>query len=219
MKVNKPIIFYGLESTNDVVATNVEYYSGGTKFDIEGYGHFDLPLYGKHQLLDCLAVITVCMEEKIPFKEVEANLKKFKGAKRRFTETIVGNNIIIDDYAHHPNEVKATIDSIRQKYEDKNLVIIFQPHTFSRTKEFANDLIEVFNLADATYLLDIHPAREKQTDYPNITSDMIINKLNNGYHINIDEANTLAKYDNTVFAFMSPNDLNKLENDLENLLS
>ena len=218
MKVKKPIIYYGLESNNDVVATNIEYHSKGIKFDIDNYGHFDLPLYGKHQLLDALAVITVCIEENIPYEEVQTNLKEFKGAKRRFTETIVGNNIIIDDYAHHPNEVKATIEAIRQKYKDKKLVIIFQPHTFSRTKEFANDLIKVFNMADVTYLLDIHPARERQEDYPNITSDMIISKLNNGYHININEANKLANYNNTVFAFMSPNDISKLESDLEKLL-
>ena len=71
---------------------------------------------------------------------------------------------------------------------------------------------------DATYLLDIHPAREKQDDYPGITSDIIINKLDKGYHINIDEASKLSKYDNTVFAFMSPNDINKLESDLIELL-
>lgn len=218
MKVNKPIIFYGLGSNNDVVATNVEYHSKGIKFDIEGYGHFDLPLYGKHQLLDALAVITVCMEEKIPFDEVLNNLKEFKGAKRRFNETIVGNNIIIDDYAHHPNEVEATIEAIRQKYAGKKLVIIFQPHTFSRTKEFAEDLVRVFNKVDATYLLDIHPARENQEDYPEVTSSMIINKLSNGYHLNLDEASKLAEYDNAVFAFMSPNDVSKLEKDLEELL-
>ena len=218
MLINKPTVFYGLESDNDIVAKNVEYYSKGIKFDIDNYGHFDLPLYGKHQLLDCLAVITVCMEEGIHYEEVLNNLKEFKGAKRRFTETIVGNNIIIDDYAHHPNEVEATIEAIRQKYEDKKLVIIFQPHTFSRTKEFADDLIRVFNKADATYLLDIHPAREKQEDYPEVTSNMIIEKLDNGYHIDNDDANILADYDNTVFAFMSPNDISKLEKDLEELL-
>ena len=73
-------------------------------------------------------------------------------------------------------------------------------------------------MADATYLLDIHPAREKQSDYPGITSDMIISKLDNGYHINMDEANKLAEFDNTVFAFMSPNDVSVLEKDLEELL-
>lgn len=219
MKLKKDIIYYGLEDNNDVVAKNVVYHSNGISFDIDNYGHFDLPLYGKHQLLDCLAVITVCMEENLDFEEVSNNLKNFKGAKRRFTEKQVGNNIIIDDYAHHPNEVKATIEAIRQKYQDKKLVIIFQPHTFSRTKEFANTLVDVFNMADSAYLLDIHPAREREEDYPNITSNMIIEKLNNGYHLNMDEASKLSSYDNTVFAFMSPNDISKLESDLEELLN
>lgn len=218
MEVNKPIIFYGLEENNDVRAINVIYKSNGIEFDIKDYGHFDLPLYGKHQLVDCLAVIAVCIEENIPFDEVSNNLKEFVGARRRFTEKIIGNNIIIDDYAHHPSEVDATIEAIRQKYQDKKLVIIFQPHTFSRTKEFANDLIKAFNKAEATYLLDIHPARERQEDYPEITSNMIINKLDNGYLIKLDEASKLAGYDNTVFAFMSPNDISILENDLENIL-
>jgi len=218
MKVEKPIVFYGLEENNDVVARNVCYTSQGISFDIDSYGHFDLPLYGKHQLLDVLAVITVCMQEDIPYEEVVQNLKEFKGAKRRFTETIVGNCVMIDDYAHHPNEVKATIEAIRQKYPDKKLVIVFQPHTFSRTKEFANDLVEVFKMADASYLLDIHPARECQEDYPGVSSKMIIERLNKGYSISVDEAEKLVGYDNTVFAFMSPNDISKLENDLKNLL-
>lgn len=218
MKVTKPITFYGLEENNDVIATNIKYYNKGIKFEVKDYGYFDLPLYGKHQLLDALAVITVCIEEKIPYEEVLNNLKTFKGAKRRFTETIINNNIIIDDYAHHPNEVNATIDAIRQKYPDKNLIIIFQPHTFTRTKEFAKDLVKVFNKADASYILDIHPAREKQEDYPEVTSNIIIDKLDNGYHINIDEASKLSQYDNAVFAFMSPNDISTLEKDLESLL-
>ena len=218
MKLEKEVVYFGLSDNNDVVAKNVVYHSKGISFDIDNYGHFDLPLYGKHQLLDCLAVITVCMEENIAFEEVLSNLKEFKGAKRRFTENFVGNNVIIDDYAHHPNEVKATIEAIRQKYPEKKLVIIFQPHTYSRTSEFADTLVDVFNMADASYILDIHPARESKEDYPNITSNMIIDKLDNGYHINMDEADKLASYDNTIFAFMSPNDISKLEKNLEELL-
>ena len=218
MKLDKKIVFFGLEDNNDVRAININYKSDGISFDIENYGHFDLPIYGKHQLLDALAVITVCKEENIPADEVQNNLKNFKGAKRRFTETFVGNNVLIDDYAHHPNEVKATIDAIKQKYQDKSIVIIFQPHTFTRTKEFYKDLIEIFKPVDASYVLDIHPARELQSDYPDITSNLIINALDNCYHINIDEAIVLSEYDNTVFAFMSPNDISKLENDLAALL-
>ena len=218
MKVEKPIKFFGLGENNDVVASNVMYHSKGISFDIDSYGHFDLPLYGTHQLLDALAVITVCMEEGISYEEVSQNLKDFVGAKRRFTEKVVGNNVIIDDYAHHPNEVKATVQAIRQKYSDKSLIIIFQPHTFSRTKEFALDLVEVFRDADASYVLPIHPARERQEDYPDVTSDMIVRKLDNCYSISMDEASKLTIYDNAVFAFMSPNDISSLENELENLL-
>lgn len=218
MVLEKPVLFYGMGSDNDVVASNVLYKSDGISFDIEGYGHFDLPLYGKHQLLDCLAVIAVSIEEGLSFLEVSRNLKDFVGAKRRFSEKVIGNNVIIDDYAHHPNEVRATIEAISQKYPDKQLVIIFQPHTFSRTKEFANDLVEVFKKASASYVLDIHPAREKQEDYPGITSSLIIDNLEHGFSIGVDDAFVLKDYHNAVFAFMSPNDISKLENDLEKLL-
>lgn len=218
MKLDKRIVYFGLEENDDVRATNIKYNPDGISFDIENYGHFDLPIYGQHQLLDALAVITVCTLEGIPAAEVQNNLKNFKGAKRRFTETFVGNNVLIDDYAHHPAEVKATIDAIKQKYPEKSIVIVFQPHTFTRTKEFYKDLIEIFKTTDASYILDIHPAREQQSDYPDITSNLIIDALDNSYHININEASLLSKYDNTVFAFMSPNDISILEKSLEELL-
>ncbi len=218
IKFKQKVVYYGLNDNNDVRATNIVYSSDGISFDINCYGHFDLPIYGEGQLMDAIAVITLCYLERIDYREVLNNLKEFVGAKRRFSERIVGNNVIIDDYAHHPKEVDTTITAIRQKYPDKKIVIIFQPHTFTRTKEFASDLVNVFNKVDASYLLDIHPAREKQEDYPDVTSDMIISKLDKGYHIKINEASKLAKYENTVFAFMSPNDISKLEDDLIELL-
>ena len=211
-------LFYGLKDNNDVIAKDIEYKNNGISFSVyikdKLYGNFDLPLYGEHQLLDALAVITICYLENINSIEVDKVFKTFKGAKRRFTETIVGNNIIIDDYAHHPNEVKSTINSIKQKYPDKSIVAIFQPHTFSRTKNIYKELCNVLNEVDASYILDIHPAREKQEDYPDITSDIIINNIKNGYHISDKDSGDLCKYNNTVFAFMSPNDLSVLENDL-----
>ncbi len=218
IKFKQKVVYYGINDNNDVRATNIAYKSDGISFDINCYGHFDLPIYGEGQLMDAIAVITLCYLERIDYKEVHNNLKEFVGAKRRFSERVVGNNVIIDDYAHHPKEVETTIMAIRQKYPNKKIVTIFQPHTFTRTKEFASDLVDAFSKVDASYFLDIHPAREKQEDYPNITSDIIISKLDNGYHININEAFELSKYDNTVFAFMSPNDVSKLENDLIELL-
>ena len=218
MKVTKPIKFFGLGKDNDIRATYVKYHSDGISFTVEGYGKFDLPIYGTHQLLDVLAVISVCIEEGIPYEDVNEHLKGFVGAKRRFSEKVVKDSVIIDDYAHHPNEVKATVAAIRQKYPDKQLVIVFQPHTFSRTREFAHDLVEVFKLADYSYVLPIHPAREKQEDYPDITSEIIVKDLKNGVVIGISDANKILKDKPCVYAFMSPNDISELENSLEELL-
>ena len=221
MNLVKKVVYFGLQEDNDIKATNISYNQDGTVFDVYIdnilYGHFDLPIFGKHQLLDALATISVCYYENISSKEVNNKLSTFTGAKRRFAETKVGDCIIIDDYAHHPNEISSTINAIKQKYPDKLIISIFQPHTFSRTEEFANDIANALSKTDFAYILDIHPAREKQEDYPKITKDLIINKMNNGYPITINDANILNKYHNAVFIFMSPNDISQIENELINL--
>lgn len=222
LEVNKPIFFYGIDDDNDIQARNINYHSKGTSFEVfvenNYYGFFDLPIFGKHLLLDALAVISICYYERIDAKEVNKVFKTFSGAKRRYAETIVKDIVVVDDYAHHPTEVKATIKATKQKYPNKKIIIVFQPHTFTRTKEFADELAGVMNTADYSYVLDIHPAREKQEDYPEVTSDIILNKLNQGEHISIDESDKLLKWEDAVILFMSPNDLSKLENDYINKL-
>jgi len=223
MNLNKKVSYFGLNNHNNVRATNIKYQKTGTLFDVfidnNLYGHFELPIYGEHQLLDALATISVCFYENISASDVEKNLNTFTGAKRRFTETIIDKNIIIDDYAHHPNEIKSTIKAIKQKYPDKLIISIFQPHTFSRTEEFAEDIAKVLSETNKAYIMDIHPARERQEDYKDITKDIIINKMNNAHPIQITDANILNEYDNAVFIFMSPNDISKLEDDLIKLKS
>lgn len=222
LELNKPIFYYGLDDDNDIIAKNVVYKSDGISFEVEVeenyYGFFDLPIYGKHMLLDTLAVIAVCYYERLDVKEVSKLLKTFKGAKRRFTETIVKDTILIDDYAHHPNEIKATIKAAKQKYPDKKIVAVFEPHTFTRTKEFADDIVNILNQVDYAYVMDIHPSREKQEDYPDITSKIIIDKLINGEHLDINEANKLLQHKGSVILFMSPNDISTLENDLKKMI-
>lgn len=222
LKINKNIIYYGINDNNDVIAKNILYKDNGTSFDVviknKLYYHYDLPIYGIHQVLDFLSVATISYLENIKGNILQENLANFTGAKRRFHITKINNNIIIDDYAHHPNEVKATINSVKQKYPDKKIVVIFQPHTFSRTKAFYKDFIKIFKKANYTYLLDIFPARELQEDYPEITSKIICENLENSDIINISDAKILSKYDNTCFVFMSPNDISKLESDLKELL-
>ena len=219
----KKIAFFGTNDDNDIKAMNIDYKASGTSFDVyalgELYGHFDLPIYAKHQLLDALAVITICYYEKIDALLVNKCFQTFTGAKRRFHETKAGNSVIIDDYAHHPNEAKSTINAIKQKYPNKKIISIFQPHTFTRTKEFALDLANVLKETNEAYIMDIHPAREKQEDYPEVTKDIIISKLPNGHALTIDDADILNQYDDAVFIFMSPNDISKLEDDLIKLKS
>lgn len=218
LEVTKPIFFYGTSEDNDIQAVNIEYKEEGTSFEVEVegnyYGFFDLPIYGKHQLLDALATIAVCYYERLEAKEVQKIFKTFKGAKRRFTETVVGDSVIIDDYAHHPNEVNATIHAVRQKYKDKKVVTIFQPHTFSRTKEFTEDFIRVFEKVDKAFFLEIHPARESQEDYPDVSSENIVASLDNASMITLEDIETLKKEKDAVFLFMSPNDISQLENGL-----
>lgn len=221
LETNKPIFYYGTDEDNDIIAKDVNYTEEGTTFDVfvedNYYGHFDLPLYGKHQLLNALAVIGVCYYERLEAKEVAKQIKTFKGARRRFQETIVKDNIIIDDYAHHPTEMKATIKAAKQKYHGKKIVVVFQPHTYSRTKEFKDDYIEILKGVDRSYIMDIHGSRENQ-DENDITSYDLIKKIPKGESISMDEAEKLLECKNSVIIFMSPNDISKLENDYIKLL-
>lgn len=214
LEVNKPIFYYGLDEDNDIIAKDVEYTENGVTFDVfvedNYYGHFDLPLYGKHMLLDALAVISLCYYERFDAKEVSKILKTFHAARRRFNETVVGNNVVIDDYAHHPTELKCTIKSAKQKYPDKKLVVIWGPHTYSRTKAFKDEYIEILKTVDKAYIMDIYAARETQGDI-DIDINDIIKAIPNAEHITQDEINKLLDYKDSVLLFMSPNDLTSFE--------
>ena len=217
LEVNKPIFYYGLDDDNDIIAKDVDYSENGVTFDVfvedNYYGHFDLPIYGKHMLLDALAVISLCYYERFDAKEVSKILKNYHAARRRFNETIVGSNIVIDDYAHHPTELKCTIKSARQKYPDKKIVVIWGPHTYSRTKAFKDEYIEILKTVDKAYVMDIYAAREKQGD---IDINDIIKEIPKAEHISKEEVDKLLPYENTVLLFMSPNDLISFEQDYIN---
>lgn len=222
LEVNPQIYYYGLSDDNDIQARDIEYRNDGTSFDVfvedEYYGHFDLPLFGKHMLLNALAVIAVCHYERLDSREVARSLKTFKGAERRFKETFIGNNVIIDDYAHHPTEVKVTIKAAKQKYPDKKIIAIFKPHTFSRVEEFADDFASALNLADKAYVMDINYDRENPEDYPGIDAYTIINKLDNGDYIEHGMASKLLECDNCVVLFMSSKEIYILEDEYKKLL-
>lgn len=223
LELNKPVYYYGISEDNDIQARNIEYRNDGTSFDVfiedEYYGHFDLPLFGKHMLLNALAAIGVCHYERYDAKEVSRILKTFKGAERRFKEVFIGNNVIVDDYAHHPTEVAVTIKSARQKYPDKQVIAIFKPHTFSRVKDFQQEFVRALNLADKAYVMDINYDRERKEDFPDIDAYTIINDLDNGDYIEHGMADKLIEYDNAVLLFMSSKEIYILEEEYEKMLS
>lgn len=221
LEVNPPIFYYGLNDDNDIIAKDVEYHNEGTSFDVfvedNYYGHFDLPLFGKHMLLNALAVISVCYYERLEAKDVAKYLKTFKGAKRRFKENIIGDIVTIDDYAHHPTEVKVTIKGARQKYPDKKIVAILKTHTLSRTKEMADDFVEALNLADDAYVMDVGVDRE-EIGYDDVDYHVILDKLRNGKYMSLDKVDELLKYENAVLIFMSSKDIYVLQNEYEKRL-
>ena len=118
INIDKKVIYYGFNNNNDVIAKNVTLNELGSSFDVyykeEYLGRFELPLYGKHMILNALSVIIFSHLKGIDMKSVENALKEFKSPKRRFKENIIGDIITIDDYAHHPTEISVTIDSARQ---------------------------------------------------------------------------------------------------------
>ena len=201
-----PVKFYGFDESNDVVIKNMQLLESGSVFDLyidgELFGHFDLPLYGEHMVMNAAAAITVVKEIGLGADVIAELLKTFKNAKRRFAEDKVGDAVIIDDYAHHPTEIKVTLNAVRQKYPDRRLVVVFKPNTYSRTKDFTQEFIDAFNIADMTYLTEIDCNREKPEDYPGITSHIIIDKLNNGDIISDETISKLKDEKDSVVCFM-----------------
>ena len=223
LKTNKPIIYYGFNINNDMYATNVVLDENGSKFDVyyhnKFYGSFDIPLFGKHMVLNTLAAIIICDSYGISKDEIHKYLESFVSPKRRFKETFIKNNVIIDDYAHHPTEIKVTLEAARQKYPNKELVAVFKPNTYTRTRALYKDFITALNVADKAYVTDIYCDREKKEDYPEITSDLILNGLNSGEHINEDEVSKLLVHNNAVIVFMSCKNIYIMKDEYEKLLN
>ena len=216
------IVYYGLNSDNDICATNIKLNADGSIFDViinnKLLGTFSLHIYGNHMIQNVLPIIYLSYEFGLTKEQIETLINTFKGVKRRFTETIIGSNIVIDDYAHHPNEVKAIINSVRQKYPNKKLITVFQPHTFSRTKEFYKDFIDIFSKVDKAYFTEIYKSREKQEDYPDIKINIITDNIANSEVITLEDKDVFKNYTNSVILVMSPNELKVLTDGIKEVL-
>ncbi len=212
LKIDQPHLYYGVKDGNDIQAVRVVENSGGMSFDVifnhENVGHFELPFVGHHLLLNSLAVISVGLTKGLNAVQIEQGLSNFSGAKRRFVVEEFKENVFIDDYAHHPTEVKVTIEAARIKYPDRKLIAIFKPHRVSRVYYFADEFAHALSLADEIFLCDFTSIDDKEEGI-----DIDIRYLQEripGSRIleeNEDGAKELAKEAPAVYLFMSSKDI------------
>ena len=215
-----PKYTYGFEDNDDFQAVNIKRTTKGSSFTVVNHGknigEFEIHLFGDHNILNTTAVIAVAYTEKIPVADIQKGLLTYQGAKRRFSEKDFGDINIIDDYAHHPTEMRATIQAARQKFPQKKLVVVFQPHTFSRTKKYAQDFAEILRDVDKAYVTPIYAsAREANGD---ISSSDLVAKIPGSEVIDLDNIADLAQNRNSVIVFMGAGDIQKYEDALEKLL-
>lgn len=219
IEANIPIYYYGFKEDNKVVAKNMKTTPQGTQFEvyIDGalFDTFVIPMYGDHQVLNALAVITICHLEGLDNAAVKHALSTFGGVKRRFSEKIQDEQILIDDYAHHPTEIKATLQSAHLKYPERKVIAVFQPHTFSRTSAFLEDFANSLKLADKVYLCDIFGSAREDSGELTIGDLQIL--IPGAELINESNVNLLKQYKDAVVMFMGAGDIQKIQVAYENL--
>ncbi|KKI91645.1 UDP-N-acetylmuramate--alanine ligase [Bacillus sp. SA1-12] len=216
-----PVVYYGFGDDNDFQARNVVKSTDGTSFDVfvrnTFYASFKITTYGDHSVLNALSVIALCHYEGIDVEIIQQRLQTFEGVKRRFNEKRVGDQIIIDDYAHHPTEIKATIDAARQKFPDRDIVAVFQPHTFTRTQSFLDEFAESLQKADYIYLCDIFGSARENVG--KLTINNLIEKIENSHLINEDDTSVLKAHKRAVLVFMGAGDIQKYQEAYEKVLA
>ena len=175
-------ITYGIEDNSDYSAQNVKIDKGSYVFDLQTpnglYKDFKFNLPGRHNLSNAIIALAMSVEYGLPCQQLAKGLASYKGVKRRFTYQIKTDDFVfIDDYAHHPEEIKAVHQAVREMYPGKKVLAVFQPHLFTRTRDFIDGFAESLSKFDELLLLDIYPARELPIE--GVTSNWLLNKIEN----------------------------------------
>ena len=173
-------ISYGYEDA-DVMPKNVKIEDEMTKFDLvtkEGLvlGSYEMSLYGRHNVMNAMAAIIVSLQLGLDIRQIKEGLATFLGVQRRFDIRYRDEKVCyIDDYAHHPEEIKACLKAVREIYPKRKMTLVFQPHLFTRTRDFMDECAEALALADSLLLMEIYPAREKPLQ--GVTSSELLKKV------------------------------------------
>jgi UDP-N-acetylmuramate--alanine ligase len=166
-RIKKRVVTYGESAQAQLSASRIRLEAGETRFAVSDaeqgpLGEVRLRLPGRHNVLNALAAIAVGRELLVPFASIARALEAFTGVVRRFERKGErGGVLVVDDYAHHPTEIRATLSAARQVYPQRRLVALFQPHLFSRTRDFAGDFGQALAGADVTMVMDVYPSREQ----------------------------------------------------------
>lgn len=217
-----PVIYYGLSEDNDFVAKDIVYHDNFTQFNLyikgEFVSHFTIALVGEHMVLNTLASIACGYHLHIPLSAIQDSLIDFHGAKRRFVREVVGNDVFIDDYAHHPTEIKMTLLAARQAYPERRIVAIFKPHRVSRLVNFVDEFRSALLIADHVYLVNFNSIDDYEEGYH---QDIyyLANKIEHAHVIEEDSvaAEKLLHHSPAVFVFMSSKDIYVLSDCLKQL--
>ena len=172
-------ISFGFGNSCDYQIIPIGSHRGITKFTIHGEGRdtiVTLPMAGRHNMLNATAAFVAARKVGIASEDIATALESFKGVKRRFDIRVKNEkHCYIDDYAHHPEEIRACLTAVKSAFPEKHITLVFQPHLFSRTRDFMEGFASVLALADELILLDIYPARE--TPIEGITSQALLDKV------------------------------------------
>ena len=217
------VFTYGINQ-GDYKAVNVRVENGWFLFDFEtteiSWPNLKLGIPGNHNIENALAAIAVALEMNLNREQITNGLKTFKGVKRRFEFICREPDFVyIDDYAHHPTELEAFIKSVRMLYPDKKITGVFQPHLYSRTKDFADGFAKSLSLLDEAILLDIYPARELPME--GVTSDIIFDKITGNRKHKATKENVLEllkTLDPEVLVTMGAGDIDTLVTPINTLL-
>ncbi len=216
---------YHLEDTRaDVYTANRKVVNGSYVFDVvsKNWILYEVVLHmgGLHNIENCVAAITVAKHLGITDDKIKSAVASFKGVKRRFEYALKNEtHVLIDDYAHHPEELKALITGVRSIFPGEKLVLVFQPHLFSRTKDLADEFAASLDLADEVILLPIYPARELPME--GVTSELLLNKmkLENKMVLGKEEMkNRLKKEQPALVVMAGAGDIDALVNPVRELL-
>jgi len=184
-EVKKRFLTYGLTSQANVYAKGINTSGLNTRFEVcvenVVLGEVNLPLAGVHNVFNALAAITVGLELDIPFATIAAALESFSGVQRRLQVKGERRDItVVDDYGHHPTEIRATLSALRDAWPERRLVVLFQPHRYSRTKALAEEFYTAFHEADILLLTEIYSASE--SPIPGVTAEALLNGIKKHGH-------------------------------------